>query len=62
MRGWHRTLVPESPTSGHMATVAGGAGKKRFKPFQNSYSSKMFKIFQTLIDPKLTFLSSKNLK
>jgi hypothetical protein len=36
---------PESPTSGSRATVTGGAGWKRFKPFQNSNGLKTFKFF-----------------
>jgi hypothetical protein len=42
--------------------IVPGGGVKRFKPFLNSNSSKMFKKFQTLTIPKMISLSSKNLR
>jgi hypothetical protein len=48
--------------SGPSAIVPGGTGQKRFKLFQNSNGSKMFNCLQTLIDPNLTFSSTKKLK
>jgi hypothetical protein len=53
---------PESPISGPGAIVTGGTGQKWFTPFQNSNGSKMFNFFQILINPNLTFPSSKKLK
>jgi hypothetical protein len=57
----HRTREQGSLTCGASATVPGGAAKfdsiSIFKRIQI-----IFKLFQALTDPKMTFPSSKNLK